>query len=230
LEPVLRAALLPSGDGAPAPAAKVTSRKELARLAASRLPVGVAASILADVFDLPGQHHDVRAACVPLAAELSRSPAAWGLLERAADGPPVVQAAVLRVQPYELRPGDRPRYARLVGRVSGSADAEVADTAAGLLARWSPWYPEAARTLAAATVDLDNRSSWRATAAGVVALTDGADGAGPLLEVLARLVTADAAAPAQHLDAAGERDRPAQQRIRYLVFRSLSTTTLSATT
>ncbi|MFE4371020.1 hypothetical protein ACFRMN_22790 [Streptomyces sp. NPDC056835] len=94
LEAVLRAALLPATAGAPAPAAKVTSRKELVRLAASRLPVGTAAAIVAETFAPPGQHPDVQAACVPVSIELLRSPAAWSLLERASDGPPVTQAAV----------------------------------------------------------------------------------------------------------------------------------------
>jgi hypothetical protein len=226
LETILRAALLPANNGSPAPAAKVTSRKELVRLAASRLPVGIAVAILAEAFDLSGQHPDVQAACVPVAVELLRSPAAWRLLERAAGGPPVTQAALLRIQPYELQAGDRSRYARLVGRVSGSADTETADTAMGLLALWSPWYPEAAPLLLANTVDLDNRSSWRAAADGLVALTASADGAGPLLEALAQLVAADAEAPALHLDAEGERDRPARQRIGHLVARLSTAVTM----
>jgi len=219
LETVLRAALLPTDDGAPAPAAKVTSRKELVRLAATQLPVATAAAVLAEAYDLPGQHRDVQAACVPVAIELLRSPAAWRLLERAADGEPVTQAAVLRTQPYELHAGDRSRYARLVGQVSRSSDVETADTALGLLARWSPWYPEAEQLLLAGTVDLDNRSSWRAAADGLVALTASPDGTGPLLNALAQLVTAEAEAPAHHLDAEGERDRPARQRIGHLVAR-----------
>ncbi|MFE1961378.1 hypothetical protein [Streptomyces sp. NPDC059479] len=219
LETILRAALLPTTDGASAPVAKVTSRKELVRLAATRLPVDVAATILVEAFDLPGQHPDVQAACVPVAAELLRSPAAWRLLECAADGPSVTQAAVLRIQPYELQAGDRSRYARLVGRVSNSDDVEAADAAMGTLARWSLWYPEAGTLLLAGTVDLDNRSSWRAAADGLVALTASADGADTLLEALAQLVAAEADAPAHHLDAEGERDRPARQRIGHLVAR-----------
>lgn len=219
LETILRAALLPANDGTPAPAVKVVSRKELVRLAASRLPIGIAAAILAEAFDIPGQHRDVQAACVPVAAGLLGSPAAWNVLERAADGPPVTQAAVLRVQPYDLQAGDRSRYARLIGRVSGSSDTETADTAMGLLGRWSPWYPEAAPLLLAKTVDLDNRSSWRAAADGLVALTASADSAGPLLEALGQLVAVEAEAPALHLDAEDGRDRPARQRIAHLAAR-----------
>lgn len=226
LEAVLRGALLPADDGTPPPPAKVTSRKELVRLAATRLPVDTAAEVLAEAFELPGQHRDVLAACVPMAAGLLRSAAAWRLLEHAADGPPVAQVAVLRAQPFELRPGDRARYAQLVGRVADSSDPETADAATGMLARWSPWYPEAEQRLLAAAVDLDNRSSWRTAANGLVALTASADGAGPLLEALARLVAAEAEAPAHSLDAERERDRPARQRIGHLVAGLAATVTI----
>ena len=217
LEAVLRAALLPSAADAPAPAAKVTSRKELVRLAASRLPVEVAAALLADAFELPGQHSDVRAACVPVATQLLRSPAAWRLLEQAADGPAVTQKAVLRITPYDVQAAERPRCAQLVGRVADSADRETADAAIGLLARWSPWYDRAAPLLSANTLDLDNRSSWRVAADGLVALAASRQGDGPLLDALTRLVAADASG--RHPDAEGDRDRPARRRVAHLVGR-----------
>ncbi|MDB1086492.1 hypothetical protein PJ985_02780 [Streptomyces sp. ACA25] len=226
LETLLRAALLPANDDTPAPAAKITSRKELVRLAASRLPVNIAAAVLADTFDLPGQHPDVQAACVSVAPSLLRSPAAWRLLEQAADGPPVTQAAVLRIQPYELQAGDRARCARLVGKVSDSEDPQTVHLATGLLARWSPWYPEAARLLLAKTIDLDNRSSWPTAAAGLVTLASSAEGAGPLLDALARLVAAEPEASAVPLDAESDRDRPARQRIGHLVARLSDATDL----
>ncbi|MFC1419831.1 hypothetical protein [Streptacidiphilus cavernicola] len=216
LAEVLRGALLPAEDGV-TPAAKVTSRKELVRLVVSQLPSRTAAEILAEVFALPGQHRDVQAACVPMAVELLRSPTAWALLESAADGLPVVQATVLRTQPQQLQEDDRPRYARLVGKVAASSDRETADAATALLARWSPWYPQARQLLLTAAVDLDNRSSWRAAADGLVALAASTDGAGPLLEALARLVAAEAYAPEHHLDAESERDRPARRRVTHLV-------------
>ncbi|MFI1092097.1 hypothetical protein [Streptomyces sp. NPDC020917] len=229
LETVLRTALLPAADGTAAPAAKVTSRKELVRLAASRLPVGTAAVILDEAFALPGQHPDVQAACVPVAMQLLRAPAAWRVLERAADGPLVTRTAVLRVRPYDLRVAERPRYARLVGQVSRRADQETADAATGALANWAPWYPEAAPLLLASTVDLDNRSSWRAAADGLVELTAAVDGDGPLLEALARLVVAEAEASAHDVDAGPERDRPARRRIGHLVARLSTLVTMRRT-
>jgi len=226
LEEILRGALLPGSTGCAAPAAKVTSRKELVRLAAQRLPAATAASVLADAFDLPGQHRDVLAACVPGAVDLLPGDAAWALLERAADGPPVTQKAVLRTQPLELQERDRPRYARLVLRAAGSADQETADSAMGLLGRWSRWCPDAVRLLLAKTVDPDNRASWRAAADGLVALSVAEDGRAPLLEALAQLIAADAAATAEGPDAEPERDRPARQRIDHLTARMSTAVTM----
>jgi hypothetical protein len=220
----------PGAGRAPAePTAKVTSRKELVRLAASRLPIDTAAAVVAEAYALPGQHPDVRAACVPAAVGLLRAPAARQLLERAVDGPPVVQAAVLRVQPYDLQDGDRPAYARLVGRVADSSDTETADSATTQLARWAPWYPEAAALLLARVVDLDRRSAWRAAAAGLVALTAAPEGDAPLLDALTRLTTADAEAAARGLDADADRDRPARQRVDHLVARLAAGATMGAT-
>ncbi|WP_328465960.1 hypothetical protein [Streptomyces sp. NBC_00448] len=226
LEAVLRAALLPAVDGTPPPAAKVTSRKELVRLAADRLPVGTAVAVVGAAYHLPGQHPDVRAACVPLAAtRLLRSPVAWELLEDAAAGPPATQAAVLRTKPFELLSGERAHYARLVARVRESADAETADTATGLIGTWAPWYPEAAPILVAATTDLTNRTTWRAASDGLVALASDPGGAPALLDAFTRLIADDGHAAEREEDAAGERDRPARQRIGHLTTR-LSTNVL----
>ncbi|MFE7592155.1 hypothetical protein ACFU6K_22375, partial [Kitasatospora sp. NPDC057512] len=255
---MLRAALLPVADGAMAAdaavaaadggvavggeaaggvaaggGAKVTSRKELVRLAARLLPVDTAGALLAEVHDLPGQHRDVRAAVVAAAVELLPAPAAWRLLEDAATGAPVARSAVLRTRPLDLPTADRPRYAALVARVAGGDDPQTAQVALDLLAAWSPWYPEAEELLLAGTVDLANRSSWRAAAAGLAALAVGGTGR-RLTEALARLLASEAAVartPEQEdgdgdgdgdgggLDAAADRDRPARPRIDHLVAR-----------
>ncbi|MFG1805104.1 hypothetical protein [Streptomyces sp. NPDC049040] len=223
LSAALRGALLPPADAAPgagaAPAAKVTSRKELVRLAGALLPAREAVAVIAEAYGLPGQHPDVQAACVAMAVELSRSPAAWQLLERAAEGPPVTRTAVLRTRPYAVAEEERGRYAELVLRIADGDDTETADAALALLAGWSPWHPGAARLLRAKTVDLDNRTSWPAAAQGLVALTATPGGADTLLDALRLLVAADGSSAARELDAAAERDRPARRRLGHLVTR-----------
>ncbi|MFD5468218.1 hypothetical protein ACFWIQ_36230 [Kitasatospora sp. NPDC127059] len=238
LAPVLRAALLPGPDGPAGTAApsrestagsgattgsgvKVTSRKELVRLAARLLPVETALALLTEVHDLPGQHRDVRAAAVAAAVGLLPAPAAWRMLDGAAAGPPVARSAVLRTRPLDLPAADRPRYAALVSRVASGDDPETARTALDLLAAWAPWYPAAEDLLLARTVDLADRASWRSSASGLVAMATGGTGR-RLTEALARLLAIEAGVGGTEgdgPDATADRDRPARQRIDFLVAR-----------
>ncbi|MFF2078974.1 hypothetical protein ACFVXG_30000 [Kitasatospora sp. NPDC058162] len=221
LAPVLREALLPEpagNDGATAGGgAKVTSRKELVRLAARLLPVDTALALLTEVHDLPEQHRDVRAAAVAAAVRLLPAPAAWRLLDGATAGPPVARSTVLRTRPLDLPAADRPRYAALVSRVASGDDPETAQTALNLLGSWAPWHPEAEDLLLTGTVDLANRSSWRASASGLAVLATGGTGR-RLPEALTRLLASEHEA-GDELDATAERDRPARQRIDFLAAR-----------
>lgn len=214
LDAPLRAVLLPD---AAAPG-KVTSRKEAARLAATRLPVAVAAALLGDTYRRPGQHHDVQAACVAFSTGLLGCEPAWELLEAAAAGGSAVRQAVLRAEPLALAEEHRTRYARLITAVCGSADPETAVRGFGALPQWAPWAPDAAEVLVSAVTDLDNRETWSAAANALVRLAiSGSAGAGhgdPLARALASL--ADAAALPDEPDAAPDRDRPARRRVRIL--------------
>jgi hypothetical protein len=218
LEAAIRAVLLPGEDGEAPPQAKVTSRKELARLAARFLPAETAAALVLDTFALPGQHPDVRAACVSVAVGLLPTLSAWSLLEQAATGLPVLQAPLLGTRPFELRHEDRRRYAGLVFQVAGSEDRETADAALERLSLWAPWRPEAGALLVAAIVDLDNRTSWGRAADALTGLAVRTHDAAFVLEALERLLAAEAASASACWDAA-ERDRPARQRISRLVER-----------
>ncbi|WP_328492804.1 hypothetical protein OHS59_08730 [Streptomyces sp. NBC_00414] len=214
-----------------APGAKVTSRKEAARLAAVRLPAPVAARLLAEVYRRPGTHLDVRAACVAFAGSLLAEEPVWTLLHDAAGAEPVLRAAVLRVTPLDLPERHRERYARLVRDVSTTDDPPTAVLAHDALARWAPWCPDAHTVLAAASADLSNRTSWRAAAHGLVAAAAGSDrGAAGVREALRALAEAETAAEAEQegeerpaveglADAEPRRDRPARQRVDHLVAR-----------
>ncbi|MGP3927949.1 hypothetical protein [Streptomyces sp. 8N616] len=229
-----------SAGGAGGSGVKVTSRKEAARLAATRLPVSEAAALLAEAYELPGQHRDVRAACVAFAARLLGDERAWDMAASAATGAPVLRQAVLRTGPLDLPEHQRARYARLVTAASDTDDREVAESAYGALARWAPWSPDAAGVLAAAVTDLDNRGTWRAAADGLVSLATSVEGAAAALGgVLGALVAADAGAYAgagagagmragagaypapvgPYADAGAGRDRPARRRVEHLVER-----------
>ncbi|MBC9713071.1 hypothetical protein H9Y04_10870 [Streptomyces sp. TRM66268-LWL] len=205
------------------PDAKVTSRKEAARLAADRLPVSAAAGLLVEAYGQDGAHRDVRAACVSVAGGLLGDERIWELLADAARAEPGLQGGVLRVTPEQLAEPHRARYARLVRDVSRTPDPETAALAFLALGRWAPWHPEAADVLARAVSDLSVRQGWTSAAAGLVRAARHPASATGLAQAMARLVRADRNPDAA--DAEEQRDRPARQRIDYLV-RQLHNATL----
>ncbi|WP_240813250.1 hypothetical protein [Streptomyces sp. DASNCL29] len=220
---LVRGVLAPDGVATAVPPvpAKVTSRKEAVRLAATLIPVADAAALLADAFELPGQHPDVQAACVAFGTGLLDTKRAWELLTAAASGRRELRHAVLRTRPLDLPEAHRGRYAQLIRAVCDTDDPEVAAAGYGALARWSPWAPDAAAVLVAAVTDLGNRASWRPAADALLdlmaAAPDGSPGDNPLAWALAALATADARPGGP--DAEPDRDRPAHRRIRHLADR-----------
>lgn len=197
---------------------KVTSRKEMVRLAAVRLPLERAAEVVAGAYGEPGQHPDVRAACVAVAHTLLGSERIWEMLADAArSDTPVVRGAVLRTLPHQLPERHRARFARLVQEVSTTRDPELAAVAHRALAHWLPWAHGASEVLLAAVTDLDRRGGWTGAADALVdgasATPEGADALNRTLTLLATDDTAD--------DAGADRDRPGRQRLVHLV-RALS--------
>ncbi|MFJ7946961.1 hypothetical protein ACIQ6K_25400 [Streptomyces sp. NPDC096354] len=127
------------------------------RLAATRLPAGEAAGALAEAYALPGQHPDVRAACVAFGTGLLGDERVWEVMADAATGGRALRTAVLRVGPAELPEAYRPRYARLVQQACATDDEDLAALAHQALARWVPWAPGACAVLVDALTDLDRR-------------------------------------------------------------------------
>lgn len=176
-----------------APDAKVTSRKEAARLAAVRLPLPRAAELVTEAYAAPGAHVDVRAACVAVAGVLLSEEPVWDLLRDAAGAEPVLRTAVLRTSPLDLPEPARERYARLIRDVCSTDDPQTATFAFDALASWAPWSPDAPAVLADATTDLTERTSWRAAANGLVTAAAGsARGGVGLQQALRTLAEAEA--------------------------------------
>jgi hypothetical protein len=214
LAALLRGLLLPDGTGGRR--AKVTSRKEAVRLAATRLPVPEAAALLGEVCHHPGQHDDVRAACVAFTTRLLSEEPAWRLLTQAASAASAPRRAVLRVTPLELPEHHRARYAQLVIALSDTRDRELAPVVHNALRDWGPWAPEATGVLARVVTDLDNRGGWRSATRALGQSARTSPGAGAvLLAVLGHLAAADAREDTP--DAQADRDRPARPRVRTLV-------------
>ncbi|GAB7029007.1 hypothetical protein AB0G35_12010 [Streptomyces sp. NPDC021749] len=209
--------------------AKVTSRKEAVRLAARFLPPHGAVSLLAQAFDAPDRHPDVRAAVVRALPSLLDVPEAWRLLEDAArdDAPPVLDALV-RVTPWELAHAHRPGYAAVVDAAYDACLASL-DGFAGYrtlhaMGTWCRYAPEIAGRLSRTVCDLGHRTHWqyaawvlRDLAASELPYPVGGAEPGSVLhgavaELLAAMHTSDGGC-----DALPDRDLPALQRLRTVV-------------
>ncbi|QFG26631.1 hypothetical protein [Actinomadura sp. WMMB 499] len=105
------------------PDARVTMRKQAARLLERLRPPGAADALLGAWRD-PGLHRDVRAAVAAALRRIPGDPRAFAALEGAAG--PYASEPLLRTlfqaQPQEYAPADRPRYAALVRLLLAAAD------------------------------------------------------------------------------------------------------------
>ncbi|MFD4173025.1 hypothetical protein [Streptomyces anulatus] len=196
---------------------KVTSRKEMVRLAAALLPRAEAAGLLADAYGQPGQHLDVRAACVAAGTPLLGDVRVWKMTKDAALGERALRVALLGVRPMEVGPRFRDRYAVLIHHVCRGDDDQVAHLAHRALVPFLPWAPGAAAALVDAVTDLDRRGRWRSAAE---ALVDAALITPKAVEALKRALSLLATGESAD-DAGAERDRPARRRLGHLA-RTLS--------
>ncbi|WP_405363132.1 hypothetical protein OG535_36780 [Kitasatospora sp. NBC_00085] len=214
--------------------AKVTSRKEAARLTARHLPPAEAVGLLATAYRTPRQHPDVRAAvvrCVPglLAAGPRAAAGVWELLDEAVGSDaPAVRQALQAARPLDLPAAHRPRYAGLLAGLAEDADHDVADNALSALEVWAAYAPQAADAVRRIATDLTrSRSGWH-RAAGVIGTLAGSGlphpvGGGAPGSLLHRTVTellgvVRGGEPEDEAD----RDLPAFRRLHHLVTMAVS--------
>ncbi|MGW4502219.1 hypothetical protein ACWENR_26875 [Micromonospora sp. NPDC004336] len=133
--------------------AKITSRKEAARLLARYGPPSVMAA-LRDAYTAPDAHRDVRAAIVSAAHGRLRAEESWTILRTAVDGSREERRAVLGVHPYAIPERHRPRYGALVVEACRAADREIRGAAFGQLGEWSPWLAGIGELVADRLTDL----------------------------------------------------------------------------
>ncbi|QFG20607.1 hypothetical protein [Actinomadura sp. WMMB 499] len=198
LGPLLRPVL---ADG------KVTARKEALRILL-RTRVPDAPAIVAEAWDDPEQHRDVRAAIASALRPYIADPVARRVLAEAARGPRDLARQVLGGWPHEIEERFRAEYADLVVRVAGSPDPEAADAALEVLGRWAPWAPGIPALLADVLTDLDGTRRWRTAMSALLSCVRDGLGAGELSAAAGRLAGATGGA-----DAEAERDLPAAQRL-----------------
>lgn len=193
------------GDGA-----KVTSRKEAARLLGSLRAPG-ASAVLADAW--ADAHRDVRAAIASAASlYLLHEPASWALLQEAVHDSNATAIVLTQRPAYGLATKYRSRYAELVVAVTNRPETEVVRAALLALPRWAPWSPSVAAVCAGFISDLDSKA-WSEATTSLVAVV-GADpslGLDQLQSAVRLLVRAedDPGLP----NATPQRDHPARQRL-----------------
>ncbi|TDD64037.1 hypothetical protein E1293_42035 [Actinomadura darangshiensis] len=185
---------------------KITARKEALRILL-RTRVPEAMDVVAEAWDDPDQHRDVRAAIVSAVRPHMAEPVARRILGDAAQGPRDLARQVLGGWPHEIEDRWRAGYADLVVRVARSADPEVSDPALSALGRWAPWAPEIPAVLAGVLTDLGEARRWRTALFTLVTCAVGGAGTDDLAEAAATLATATGP------DAEAERDLPAAQRL-----------------
>ncbi|MFI5731012.1 hypothetical protein ACIA49_12885 [Kribbella sp. NPDC051587] len=197
-----------SSDGA-----KVTSRKEAARLLGSLRAPG-ASAVLADAW--AGAHRDVRAAITGAASlYLLHEPASWALLQDAVHDSDATATVLTQRPAYGMATKYRTRYAELVVAVTNRPETEVVRSALLALPRWAPWSPSVAPVCAGFIADL-NSKVWSAATFALVSIVATNPGLGlDDLQSAVRLLVRAENDP--HLpNATPDRDHPARQRLAML--------------
>lgn len=184
--------------------AKITSRKEAARLLARYGPPRVMAT-LREAYTDPNAHRDLRAAIVSAARQRLHADASWTILQTAVDGSREERRAVLSAYPYTLPERHRQRYGTLVVEACHAANREVRRAAFAQLGEWSPWLTGVTEMVVDRLTDLGETMVHIEVANLLKAGGDAVLGA-----ALARLVDRDAADDHPGNPAS---DRPARRRI-----------------
>jgi hypothetical protein len=202
----VRPALLPGllGPVLAGARAKVTSRKEAARLLARYGPPGVMATLLTAYTD-PAAHRDVRAAIASAARQRLGDAESWTILAAAVAAGREERLAVLAAAPDEVAARFRPRYAALIVTACRAADREVRDVAFARLPDWTRWADGAGALIEDRLADLDAEVDDQAAGRLAAALDEPG-----LVRTLDRLADREAADDRPGDPAA---DRPARRRL-----------------
>jgi hypothetical protein len=220
--PILRSVALSAS-------AKVTSRKEVLRIAAE-LEVPGLVDLLAEVWRMPGQHRDVKAAAASGLAGRMDDPRVPLLLREAVADDPAISAPLLRTHPRDLPERHRAAYGALIAAVCASRDPKVSGTAIAAAPPWYRWTDSVATAVCTAVADLDRRGDRTASPSALFALIGEGMPIARYVAVLDGLLDADAQDVEPDMkDADGtardtepgeepergwpEQDRPARRRI-----------------
>ena len=151
------------------PSAKVTSRKEVLRIAAD-LEIPRLVDFLVEVWRMPGQHRDVKAAATSRLACQMDDPRVPLLLREAVAHDPAISAPLLRMSPWDLPERHRAAYGELIAAVCVSDDPKASGTALASAPLWYRWSDSVATAVCTAVADLDRRGDRTASPSALFAL------------------------------------------------------------
>ncbi|GIM89607.1 hypothetical protein Ato02nite_014000 [Paractinoplanes toevensis] len=193
--------------------AKITSRKEAARLLGRYGPPSVM-GLLLEAYTNPDAHRDLRAAIVSAARQRLQADTSWTILRTAIAGSREERRAVLSAHPYTIPERHRSGYGALIVDACHATDREVRRAAFAQLRGWSPWLAGLAGLVVDRLTDLGETMSRMEVANLLEAGGDTTLGA-----ALARLVERDV-----DDDRPGEptADRPARRRIELLALGAMT--------
>ena len=186
------------------PAAKVTSRKEAARLLGMHRPPGAVDALMA-LGLRDDSHPDLRIAIGRALRGALDDERVWAVFARIAAGADDEARSLLQTGPTQIPPRHRSRYAEFVLAATRSGREQVRSEALGLLGSWAPWATSAPAVAVAAIEDLDVGREWRRAVDALPCMMRDGSGWEEVDELVATLA---GRADASDLDAGTERDRP----------------------
>lgn len=194
------------------PGAKVTSRKEALRIAAD-IDVPGLVDLLEEVWRVPGQHRDVKAAAAARMAVRMDDARVPALLREALTDDPAVAAQLLRLHPLQLPERHRAAYGELIAAACELDDPKASGIALVAAPLWFRWTDSVADAVCNALTDLDRRGDRSAPSTVLFLLLREGMATARYREVLEALLAADAREGHDGGSRSDDRDRPARRRL-----------------
>jgi hypothetical protein len=189
--------------------AKVTARKEAARLLGDHRPPGALDLLLSVVAD-DHVHRDLRVAIGRSLRGFLDDDRTWRVLGTFPGRSEDEARSLLETAPGQLAPRHRPRFAELVLETCQASTQRVRAEALASLAGWARWADRAPRVACTAIDDLDTGPAWRAALGALTTMLQDRVG-WPDTSELVRILAGREEGP--DLNAGADRDRPSAQRL-----------------
>ncbi len=189
--------------------AKITSKKEAARILGTHRPEGWLDQLL-DLAAEDSIHRDLLIAIGRTVRVALDDDRVWSLLNRLAVGSEDQARSLLETTPAQIAPLHRPRFADLIIQIAQGEGKQAQTEAHAAMGSWAPWTP-AAPALAIATIaDLDAGREWQAALGALIQILRDGNGWNEVTDLVDSLNSRE---DPIEFDAGAERDRPSHQRL-----------------